>query len=428
MKPRIAIVGAGWAGLAAAVELAPSASVTVFEAGREPGGRARRVRDGRLVLDNGQHILLGAYHETLRLMTAVGADPGRLLRRLPLCWHQDDGLSLICPRLPAPLHLAAGLLMARGLGWRDKLSLARALATLARAHWQVGGEPTVADWLAAQRQPGPLIETFWQPMVLSALNTPIGRASMRTLALVLRDSLGGARADSDMLLPRADLSALFPEPAWQWLAGHGAQLRAGCRVTAVRDHGDGVRVDDECFDAAVVACAPYHAAPLLDNAPLTATVKHLEFWPIYTVYLAFDRAPRLPRPMIGLRRGCAHWLFDRDALTGETGLVAAVISAPPRDLPPADALIATVADEVRRLAPHLPPPRWGRVLAERRATFGAVPGLPRPGVRVGVQSVYLAGDWVDGDYPATLEGAVRSGVTAARTLMRDMIQPGSDNT
>lgn len=428
MKPRVAIVGAGWAGLAAAVELAPSASVTVFEAGRAPGGRARRVRDGRQTLDNGQHILLGAYRETLRLMATVGADSGRLLRRLPLCWHQADGLSMTCPRLPAPLHLAAGLLLARGLGWRDKLTLALALAALSRARWQVGGDPTVADWLAAQRQPRLLIESFWQPMVLSALNTPLERASMRTLAIVLRDSLGGARRDSDLLLPQADLSALFPDPAWQWLAGHGVRLCAGSRVAAVREADGGVRVDDERFDAAVVACAPYHAAALLDHAPLSATVKHLEFWPIYTVYLAFDRAPCLPRAMIGLRRGCAHWLFDRHALTGETGLVAAVISAPPRDLPPADALIAQVADEVRRLAPHLSPPRWGRVLAERRATFGAVPGLQRPGVRVGVQSVYLAGDWVDGDYPATLEGAVRSGVTAARTLMRDMIQPGSDNT
>ncbi|WP_293232921.1 hydroxysqualene dehydroxylase HpnE [Paludibacterium sp.] len=422
MKPRVAVIGAGWAGLAAAVELAPHVRLTVFEAGRTPGGRARRVRDAEHTIDNGQHILLGAYQTCWRLMRQVGADQASALLRLPLTWVQADGLRMRCPRWPAPWHLLAGLLSARGLSWRDKGRLIFALGRLSLARWQVAGDPTVAEWLDAARQDAVLKETFWRPLVLAALNTPPEQASMRMLAAVLRDSLGAARAASDMLLPRRDLSALFPEPAVAWLAAQGGMFHFGHRVTSVEPVANGVLVDGEAFDAAIVACAPYHAARLLPAAIVPPIVKKLSFLPIYTVYLRFARPPRLPEPMIGLRRGTADWLFDRDALCGEAGMLAAVISAPqPGALPEGDAaLIAAVLADARRIVADLPEPAWTRVVVERRATFAATPGLTRPGVRLGVQSLFLAGDWVEGEYPATLEGAVQSGVAAAHALMQDM--------
>jgi squalene-associated FAD-dependent desaturase len=412
-SPRIAVIGAGWAGLTAAVELAPQGRVVVFEAGREAGGRARRVRDDGETLDNGQHILIGAYRDCLRLMRRVGAEPERLLVRRPLSWFQADGLRMECPRLPAPWHLATALIGARGLGWGEKYHLARALAVLRRAGWRAD-DVAVAAWLAGQRQPAALIERFWRPLVLSALNTPLDTASMRVLAAVLRDSLGGVRADSDLLLPREDLSSLFPDPACDSLRAQGAELRFGCRAGTVAADGAGVCVDGERFDAAVVAVAPYHVAPLLGTAT-PAGVKDLSFWPIYTVYLRFARPVRLPRPMTGLAHGTAHWMFNRP-----DGLFAAVISAPdPAALPPRDALIAAVVADARRVDPQLGEPLWSRVVVERRATFAAVPGCVRPGVRVGAGRIYLAGDWVDSPYPATLEGAVRSGVAAASALMQD---------
>jgi squalene-associated FAD-dependent desaturase len=422
VKPRVAIVGAGWAGLAAAVELAPHVALTVFEAGREPGGRARRVRDADHVIDNGQHILLGAYETCWRLMRRVGVDPDSALLRLPLTWVQADGLQMRCPPWPAPWHLLAGLLSARGLPLSDKGRLLAAFARLARARWRIDGDPTVADWLDSARQGETLRQTFWRPLVLSALNTPPEQASMRILAAVLRDSLGSKRAASDMMLPRRDLSALFPAPAMAWLAEREATLCLGHRVASVSADAAGARVDGRRFDAAIVACAPYHARRLLPEEILPAAVKNLSFLPIYTVYLRFARAPRLPLPMMGLRHGVVDWLFDRDALCAEPGMLAAVISAPAPDALPADeaALIAMVLNDARRIVPDLPAPEWARVLVERRATFASTPGLTRPGVRLGVKSLFLAGDWGEGEYPATLEGAVRSGVAAASALLRDL--------
>jgi squalene-associated FAD-dependent desaturase len=428
VRPRIAVVGAGWSGLAAAIELTGRADVTVFEAGRAPGGRARRVRSEALALDNGQHILLGAYRECLRLMRKVGVDPERALLRQPLNWWQPDGMKMRCPRLPAPLHLAGGLLLARGISGAEKWQLARALGTLSLKGWRIEGDPTVADWLAQQRQRPGLIESFWRPLVLSALNTPVDQASMRILAAVLRDSLGAAREASDLLLPRTDLSSLFPDPAWRWLEQQGATLRPGCRVRTIhRDDsrpamsGAGVSVDGERFDAVIMAVAPYHATSLLNDESLENQVKGMTFWPIYTVYLCFDHALALPQVMTGLRHGVADWFFDRNALCHEDGLVAAVISAPaPGSLPASDALVARVLADLRKIVPDLPEPRWTRLQVDRRATFAACAGGGRPGIRAGGEAIYLAGDWVESDYPATLEGAVRSGVAAARTVMCDL--------
>ncbi|WP_252346050.1 hydroxysqualene dehydroxylase HpnE [Paludibacterium sp. B53371] len=422
MKPRVAVIGAGWAGLAAAVELAGQADLTLFEAGRQAGGRARRVSSDGNHVDNGQHILLGAYETCWQLMRKVGADPDRLLHRLPLNWWQADGLQMRCPSWPAPWHLLAGLLSARGLPWSGKGQLLRALGRLALSGWQVAADQTVAEWLQQQGQGAALQQVFWRPLVLSALNTPPEQAAMSVLAAVLRDSLGARRAASDMMLPRTDLSALFPEPALAWLAAQGATLCLGQRVGQLQAAGQGVRVDGQPFDAAIVACAPYHLPHLLPDDLLPAAVKKLDYWPIYTVYLRFAQAPQLPRPMIGLREGTADWLFDREALCGEAGMLAAVISAPQAGRLPegALALAEAVLADVRRIRPDLPAPVWSKVLVERRATFAATPGMVRPGVRLNAASCYLAGDWCQGLYPATLEGAVRSGVAAAGALLQDM--------
>lgn len=416
--PRIAVIGAGWAGLAAAVELAGRAQLTVFEAGREPGGRARRIGVPGSRLDNGQHILIGAYRECLRLMAAVGVDERQALLRLPMRWQRQGGISLSCPRLPAPLHLAVGLLTARGIGWRDKGRLALALQRLKRQAWRVEPDCAVAQWLAEQGQSETLIREFWRPLVLSGLNTPLELASMRVLAAVLRDSLGADRAASDLLLPRVDLSALFPDPAWQWLAARGADLRAGRRVRGVATDSAGVSVDGERFDAAILAVAPYHAAELTTEPALRQLTEAYRYWPIYTVYLQFEGPLRLPAPMCACSGGVGDWLFDRGALMGEIGWVAAVMSAPQHlDALAQEELAALVEAEVRRLDPRAGPMLGFRVLTEKRATFASLVDMRRPPQPSPVQSLYLAGDWTHAEYPATLEGAVRSGVAAARAVI-----------
>jgi len=213
---RYAVIGAGWAGCAAAMELARAGhAVTVYEAARTLGGRARRVERENTVLDNGQHILLGAYTETLRLMTLAGQDPGELILTLPLQMRYpagSGGMDFVAPRLPAPLHLAWALLRAKGLQRADKLSLMRFSTAMRWMGWQLYNDCTVSELLQRFDQTDTLCRLMWHPLCLAALNTPPERASARVFINVLRDSLGARRRSaSDMLVPKADLSALLPD-------------------------------------------------------------------------------------------------------------------------------------------------------------------------------------------------------------------------
>ena len=212
---RVAVIGGGWAGIAAAVDLTEAGrAVTLFEAGRVLGGRARSVSlDGRTV-DNGQHILLGAYRDTLDLMRRVGADPERLFDRRPLQVVDRTGFRLRLPLLPAPLHVAWGLLSSPTVGWREKLRTAWWMEGIKRRGFRLAEDTSVADWLDAAGQTGVLRRHLWEPLCLAALNTPAAHASAQLFANVLRDSLGSrCRADTDLLLPRVDFGQLLPEPA-----------------------------------------------------------------------------------------------------------------------------------------------------------------------------------------------------------------------
>jgi hypothetical protein len=231
-QPTVAVIGAGWAGCAAAVELAQAgAQVTLYEAARIAGGRARRIDYQHHALDNGQHILLGAYRDTLRLMRVVGLQPSQLLLRLPLQMRypsSSDGMDLLAARLPAPLHLLIGVLSAKGLSIADKLAIARFASAARWMGWQLNVDYTVSELLDRFDQTDRLTKLMWRPLCIAALNTPPERASAKVFLAVLRDSLGAGRSASDMLLPRVDLSTLFPDAALNaahWL--HQALYRDG---------------------------------------------------------------------------------------------------------------------------------------------------------------------------------------------------------
>ncbi|MGA9962052.1 MAG: FAD-dependent oxidoreductase, partial [Azonexus sp.] len=229
---KVAVIGGGWAGIAAAVELtAAGVDTTLFEAGRTLGGRARSVSiDGR-TLDNGQHILLGAYRETLALMRRIGVDPEQLLERHPLQVVDNAGFRLALPKWPAPLNVAWGLLAATGVGWREKLATAWWMQGIKARHFRLPHDLSVAEWLDTAGQNSALRHHLWEPLCLAALNIPAERASAQVFANVLRDSLGSAqREDTDLLLPRVDLGGLLPEPASIWLAEPGATLRFSTRI------------------------------------------------------------------------------------------------------------------------------------------------------------------------------------------------------
>ena len=431
MKRRIAVVGAGYAGLAAAMELARAgAAVTVYEANRIAGGRARRVEYRDSVIDNGQHILLGAYTDTLRLIREVGTEdalarfPLRLEMRSRSALGEGHRFSLAAPRWPAPLHAAAALLTARGLTWRERMAAIRFALALRRRGFRAGAA-TVGELTAAQ--PAHVREWLWEPLAIAALNTPAAEADAQVFANVLRDSVFRSRADSDLLLPRRDLSSLLPDAALEWLGRRGTTLRLGTRVMAIAQEPQAwsVRIASgaDRYDAVVCAVAPFQLDAVLPRhpalAPLRAGVGSLRHEPITTVYLQYDISVRLPFPMIGLSGGHVQWVFDRETLSGSRGLLAAVISASGAHsaLPP-DVLATLAHREVAAALGTLPAPRWTKVITEKRATFACTPGAFRPGVGTALPGLFIAGDYIASDYPATLESAVRSGIAAAREALQ----------
>ncbi|MBK8118991.1 MAG: FAD-dependent oxidoreductase [Sulfuritalea sp.] len=415
-----AVIGAGYAGLAAAVEIAAAGRpVEVFEASRVLGGRARATQIAGFSVDNGQHILVGAYTETLRLMRAVGADPEVLLRRTPLRFEFPGEFLMSAPSIPvpAPLHTAFALLFAKGLDWREKWAAIRLMQGLQAAKFRIVPDTTVTEWLDRNETPSRQRRLLWEPLCIAALNTPADRASAQVLANVLRDSLAGARAASDMLLPQVNLSALFPEPAAKFITQRGGAVHLGQRVGSLRHNGNAWLIDDAGpFAQIVLAVAPYHLGSLVPA--LASQVAHFDWEPIVTSYFSYPDGVKLPQPMLGVDAGLAQWLFDRGALCGQKGLIAAVISARGRHLDlPTTELERGIHQEIARLVRNLPAPLAVQTITEKRATFACVPNLQRPDPASGLPSLWLAGDYVAGDYPATLEGAVRSGVAAARLML-----------
>ena len=420
----VAIIGAGWAGMAAAVELAGAKiPVTVFESARHPGGRARSVEIEGIALDNGQHLLIGAYRETLRLMRLVGADPDQLLLRQPLAIEYPGKFSLHAPRLPAPLHLVAALLIAGGLAWSERIAALRFIAAMRGNAYRIAADMPVGELLALHHQTGALARYLWEPLCVSALNTPAASASAQAFLNVLRDGLDGARENSDFLIPRTDLGRLFPEPAMAFVRANGGSVRLGMPVRTLAKASDGFVLDDrpERHTHAILAVGPHQIDALLDRFPALATTRQslaaFAYEPIYTCYLRYPPEVSMPQAMTGFDGGTIQWIFDRGRLNGTAGLLAAVISARGGHQNISQDMVASaIHRELAAFLPDLPQPLWSRVIAENRATFSCRPGVARPGNQTAVGNLYLAGDYTASDYPATLESAVRSGVLAARLV------------
>jgi squalene-associated FAD-dependent desaturase len=426
---KIAIIGAGWAGMAAAVEATRAGhQATVYEASRHLGGRARALQsalpDGTPVtLDNGQHILIGAYTETLRLMRCVGVDPEKTLLKTPMTLLFPDGNGLRFPAWPTPLDALAGIATARGWALADKGSLLRVATGWQWRRFQCDPTLSVAQ-LCQNLRPRVMAELI-EPLCVSALNTPAQRASAAVFLRVLKDALFGVQGGSRLLLPRVDLSELFPAAAARWLAERGGQIRLGSRVASVLQQGARWQVQGESVDAVILATSASEASRLLSQSAPTAadataatlrqwahTTSALTFEAIATVY-AWGAGARLAHPMLTLRSNAtqpAQFVFDRSQLGGPPGLLAFVVSASNAD---PQTLQAQVLQQARaQLGLTL---QAIQTVVEKRATFACTPGLRRPAQHL-APGLIACGDYVDGPYPATLEGAVRSGTAAVQGL------------
>jgi squalene-associated FAD-dependent desaturase len=408
MDRRVAVVGAGYAGMAAAVTLAErGVPVTVLESGPVPGGRARRVTIEGRELDNGQHILIGAYTELLRLMALVGA-PRDAFLRVPLELRFADGFEFRSLWLPAPLGMLLGLLATWKLPLSDRLGAIAFMNDLRRRRFRLEQDVAVQDLLQRYRQNGVIGHYLWRPLCVSALNTPVEIASAQVFANVLRDSLAGDASDSDLLLPRVDLSKLFPEPACAFVSSRHGEIRLNSPVRNLEEL-------QKNYAATIVAVGPHQLKIFLPEL-----ASRFEYQPIYTCYLQYPAGVQLRFPMLGFAGGLVQWAFDRGRLTGEPGRIACVISAQgDHQQMTREELAATCHRELKAVRPQLPDPEWTQVIAEKRATIACVPHLARMDFRID-KTLFLAGDYLEPGYPPTLEAAVRSGIRAARRLMEDI--------
>lgn len=437
---KVAVIGGGYAGCAAAVTLAArGVPCTLYETGPVLGGRGRRVERDGFRLDNGQHLMLGAYAATWRILDTIGARPPAVRRPLaivPFSQAVPDAVTLQAPRAPGRLGLVIGLLTARGLTWRERLANIAWFRELERTDFVRPRGETVAKLLATL--PPRVAQRLWEPLNLAALNTPAAAASAQVFCNVLKASFTGRGDDSDFVLPATDLSDFLPERAARYVAERGGSVDAGTRAQVAAADAASVTLSAAgravAASAAIVAVGPHQverafAKGLLaarpDLAACIDALQALSYEPITTVWLGYRERVGMPGPIARLDDAPGQWVIDRpDVLrSGHVRLaqmLAVVISASgPHSALAHDELARRTDAQLRRLAPGLPALAWSFVVEERRATYACTPGRPQAGGPRAAPGIYLAGDYVDDAFPATLEAAVRSGVAAAEALLAD---------
>ncbi len=436
----VLVIGGGMAGLSAASKLCEAGiRVTLLETNAQLGGRARGVEVNGLTLDNGQHMLIGAYQQTQSLLTRAGVHLPQHFLRLPLNLNvfnlaENTRLSLTASRhLPAPLHLLFGLMFATGLSWIDKLTALRCLLRCKWQGYQLAQDITVFELLTQANQSHQLIDSLWEPLCLGALNTPIHIASAQVFLNVLRDSFNKHKQDSDFLLAKTDLTQALSQPLVEYIQQQGGRivqhraqhlrLEEGLFSCDDQDftHKNGA-YKNEVYSHLIIAVAPHQLQHLSFEGFSLPRLK-FEYQAITTVYLQFEATVGLPQPMLGFCHGTAQWLFDRGQICGQAGLLAVVISAHgpwQMDNQAEKALwVQTLIEEINRSLEYKLPvkPTWFKVITEKKATFSCTDSLARPSMVTDTHNLLLAGDYVAGAYPATIEGAVISGINAAKAII-----------
>jgi squalene-associated FAD-dependent desaturase len=456
-EPDAIVVGAGFAGLSAAAVLAESGRrVLVLDARPQLGGRATAFTDrttGELV-DNGQHVLFGCYHETFAFLRRIGAEANVPLQpsmRIPYLDAQGRRSELRCPSLPPPLHLLAGVLGWTALPLRDRLSvirMARPLLSARRALQRRDTESpapetlTVSAWLERAGQSERLREWLWDPLTVAALNQSPDEAQAGPFIRVLAQLFGPRASDSALALPARPLHLAYAEPARTFILGHAGDVLTGALARIIANAGGGTLTVEvrgqRMARGPVIAAVPWFALETLFTpavpaslAAIVAGATAMESKPIVTVNLWYDTIV-MDDPYVGLPGRDAQWVFDKAALLDDavqpahgsrTSHLSIVSSGAghlvgQRD----DELIARVAAEVEQALPRARRSglRHATVIREKRATFSLAPGQPaRPATRTPLSGLYLAGDWIDTGLPATIESAVVSGHRAARALLED---------
>lgn len=410
----------------------------MIESAKQAGGRARAVSTTDWQVDNGQHLLLGAYHSVFKLLKQLKVPLDEQLLRKPLRLHyrglSGNHFELSAPTLPAPLHMSLAIARARGLTRTDRISALRMAVTLTLQRYRLRHDISVRDLLLRHGQSDAAIRALWEPLCLGALNTHIGQASARVFLRTLRDAFMRRRHDADLVLYRQDLSKLLVEPAIEYIQRHGGQVLTSERVLRLNIHENQLQsvttsTGDIPCEQLILATPHAITATLCQDhralAPVTANLKRLTHEPICTVYLQYPSETQLPQEVIGVLDGTSQWIFDR-RINQLPGQMAVVISGngPHMQLTP-EALIQRVQQELAQLFPHWPAPLKSKLIREKHATFCCHVDVEqlRPEHHTNIDGLWLAGDYTNTDYPATLEGAVRSGIQCATQLLKTKRHP-----
>jgi squalene-associated FAD-dependent desaturase len=430
-RPHVIIVGGGLAGLAAAASLAEArCRVTLLESRRRCGGRAASFDDplGGGLVDACQHVAMGCCTGFLDLCRRTGLLDA--LRRDRTLWFigPDGDRSRCTPSrvLPAPLHLAPLLLGMRHFSIREKAALARGMLRLARRSAAAGAPTATAlEWLRSAGQPERVIRLFWQPVIESALGESIDLVGVAAARKVVVDGFLAHRDAADLIVPTEPLGTLFGDRLVGWLQAAGVVVACGAAVTGIDRDTDGTVAAVRCgaerhaCDAAVVAL-PWKAAGRLVPDVVPDVDERFAGSPITAVHLWFDREV-IDLPHAVLVGRMSQWVFRGAEATDGHGHCQVVISAS-RGLAQEDrrAIVDQVVAEVREVFPAARDATLvdAKVVTDPTAVLSVRPGVDdrRPPAGTHVPNLFLAGDWTATGWPSTMEGAIRSGRTAAAAV------------
>lgn len=441
-SPNVLILGGGFAGLSAGVALAGRGrKVTVIEQRRILGGRAYSIEDGATgeLIDNGQHALLGAFHETQKFLKSIGtAGLVRYQDRFRMVLVEPDGGRMILSgsSLPPPLHLLTGVAGCRGISFADRLHLLRAGASIVLKR-SLPERLTLKDWLDGLHQPESLRQRWWYPLSISALNERPDRASANLFLRVLRQTFLGSLRDSSFGIITVGLGDLYTEQARKYIEDRGGEVYlnapvdqiafSGRRFEAVVLRNGGAMTADSAISA-----VPHHAlqkllAPELwqKSGPFEG-LGHLGGSPMVSFHLWFDH-PVLDEEFVGLIDSPIQWVFDKSRLWKTDGIRAggvACITSGAYDLidRPREELIALAQKELGRFFPEVRNAKLlhSRLIKERLATYSCTPEAEqwRPDQKTVYENFFLAGDWTRTGLPATIESAVTSGHRCAELILQ----------
>ncbi len=446
----VVVIGAGFAGLSAAVRLAEAGRrVVVVDDAPRLGGRATAFDDretGERV-DNGQHVLFGCYRETYAFLDRLGTRHlAPLGTSLAVTMADDLGVKaeLRCPTWPPPLHLLGGVLGWRALPLSDRLTTVRLAGLLrdvrrrgpAAVAADVDPSQTVSAWLVAHGQSPRLREWLWNPLAIAALNQSPDVAAAAPFIRVIGQLFGPRVEDAAIGLASVPLDELYAVPAQKYLEARGGSvlIRSAGRIGLGPD-GAVAHVDAgsaRIATPAAIAAVPWHAFGRIWDGEVPQAIRPaaeraaaMESSPIVTVNLWFD-GPVMRDRFVGLVGGPMQWVFDKSAIFGATAGHLSIVSSGASAIARLDngELTKITLQQIAKALPETRARRLVRsvVVREHRATFSIAPGAPaRPATRTAIRGLFLAGDWTDTGLPATIEGAALSGHRAADAIL----EPGA---